>query len=718
MTREGETANQAGQKSAATGELSLLISRTFEGDATARDELTRMVTGTQEFLDEASSVLKRMAVNDHTVPIKGSYTGVAKEVAESIGLVRDRLVHIAGSIEKISRGDLTELDEYRKVGRRSEQDRVVPGFIRTLENLQALTADASMLTKAAVEGRLGTRADATRHQGAYREIVDGVNKTLDSVIGPLNVAGDYVDKIGKGTIPGKITDLYQGDFNTLKNNINNCIDGLQGLVECNDVLKMMAVNDHTRRVEGSYVGIYASMAQATNDVRDRLLVVTKQINAIAVGDTSGLEALRKVGRRSSEDHLLPGIITSLETIENLIADTGMLVKAAGEGKLATRADASKHKGEYRKIVEGINQTLDSVMEPVNEALRVSKEFAGTNFTARVDPSLKVAGDWIAFKEALNNIGIGVSKAFSLINQQVIDLASSAEEANASIEEVASGSAQVAKNAAGVSSNAERGGENARQVMKAMEDLSVTVQSVATKTESVSKLALEANTLSKQGADLAKRADNGMTDITRNASEVATLVDEIKAQMDQIGKIVGLITDLANQTNLLALNAAIEAARAGDAGRGFAVVATEVKSLAQESRTSAEHIAEMIGALDQKTRTASEAMVEAGRTVKEGSAALSETLDSFNRIVKAIDDITRNVEEVASSSEEQAATVEEITASVTELTGAIQATAREAVDAAAASEESSAAVDQIGKIIGNVNVIVDNVSREMSRFKVG
>ena len=81
-----------------------------------------------------------------------------------------------------------------------------------------------------MEGKLATRADATKHQGDFREIVQGVNDTLDAVIGPLNVAANYVDQISKGDIPAKITDNYNGDFNEIKNNLNHCIDAVNGLI--------------------------------------------------------------------------------------------------------------------------------------------------------------------------------------------------------------------------------------------------------------------------------------------------------------------------------------------------------------------------------------------------------------------------------------------------------------------------------------------------------
>jgi len=594
---------------------------------------------------------------------------------------------------------------------------VSKAFGNVVKTIQNFSDEIAKVSVAASEGQLSVRGDPAKYRGDYATIIKGLNETLDAIINPLRLTARYVERIGKGDVPEKITETYRGEFNDIRNSINSCVDGLQGLVECDRILHRLAVNDHTKGVEGKYQGIFATMADSTNQVRERLLNVTKQINEISMGDTRELEDLRRIGKRSDEDKLLPAIIKCLETVDLLLSDTKMLTKAAVEGRLDVRADASKHQGAYRNLVEGINATMDAVVRPLNEAMKVCEGYAAGDFTKRFDKTVSVAGEFQKFRDALDNIGIQVSKALSLVNQQVTELGASAEEANASIEEVSAGSAQVAKNAAAVSTNAEQSNQGITEVLKAMEDLSRTIQQVAAKAESVSQLVQETNDYSRKGIELAKKTESGMNGITRSSNEVNTIILEIKSQMDKIGEIVNLITDLANQTNLLALNAAIEAARAGDAGRGFAVVATEVKSLAEESRISAEKIAEMIGNLQKQTQTAAETVAISNNEVKEGSVALKETLENFNRIVESIDQISRNVTEVAAASEEQAASVEEVTASINEVNSLVRNTAKEATDSAAVSEETAAAIDQIAKVIANVNNIVVKVSTEVSKFRI-
>ena len=146
------------------------------------------------------------------------------------------LTELIAYVTKLANGDMTAT-----MGKASNDDQIHEYLVLLKQNIQNLVADANMLSKAAVDGKLATRADATKHQGDFRKIVEGVNDTLDAVIGPLNVAAEYVDRISKGDIPPKITDSYNGDFNKIKNNLNQCIDAVNALVADADMLAKAAV---------------------------------------------------------------------------------------------------------------------------------------------------------------------------------------------------------------------------------------------------------------------------------------------------------------------------------------------------------------------------------------------------------------------------------------------------------------------------------------------
>jgi methyl-accepting chemotaxis protein len=367
-------------------------------------------------------------------------------------------------------------------------------------------------------------------------------------------------------------------------------------------------------------------------------------------------------------------------------------------------------------VLSVYNDLTAQKKAIEDIITVAEEAKGGNLRARTREA-EYEGDVREIARGINNLLDVVTGPFSIVNARVMDISANTEEANASIEEISAGAAEVARNAENVSTNAEKGNQGIRQVLRAMEDLAATVSDVATKAEHVSQRAVDARTLTATGTELAEKAERGMAGITKNASDVDTVIKEINAQMAQIGKIIQVITDLANQTNLLALNAAIEAARAGEAGRGFAVVATEVKALAQESRSSAGNIAELIGNLQKQSTRAAEAAGQAQVTVREGSSALAEMLAAFNKIAASIDTISKNAEEVAGSTEEQAAAVEEITSSVHEVGALVQGSAQEAQNAAAASEETSASIDQIARVVANLNGIAEQLAHEMGRFTI-
>jgi methyl-accepting chemotaxis protein len=375
--------------------------------------------------------------------------------------------------------------------------------------------------------------------------------------------------------------------------------------------------------------------------------------------------------------------------------------------------------EITKVVK----TQKFMEHEVGELAKVYAEIAKGDLTIRYeitkpDEDTKETYDQIIkLRDAVRGVITNLQISIKDVNKRMQNLTSTADEATRSIGEGSKGVQQIAQNAGNVSSNAEKASQGVDQIAKAMQDMSAAVEEITSSMESVSTLSKQANELSQSGAALAGNAEKSMAEISTSSAKVYEIVSDVEKQMGEISKIVVLIRELANQTNLLALNAAIEAARAGDAGRGFAVVATEVKSLAQESRNSAERIEEMITSLKKSTQNASTAMNNAKGIVDQGSKMVTETLQSFNKIAAAVEKVASSATEVAAATEEQAATTEEITASVSEVASLVEQTAKEASDAAAATEESSAALDEISRMVATVDKIALEAMEANKRFKV-
>ncbi len=271
-----------------------------------------------------------------------------------------------------------------------------------IDAVNNMVADAGMLRKAAVEGKLATRADASKHQGDYRKIVQGVNDTLDAVIGPLNVSAKYVDDISKGAIPAKITDNYNGDFNVIKTNLNQCIDAVNNLVADAGMLSKAAVEGRlaTRADASRHYGDYRKIVQGVNDTLDAV-IGPLNVSAKYVDDISKGSIPAKITDTYNGDFnvIKNNLNQCIDAVNNMVADAGMLSKAAVEGKLSTRADASKHRGDYRKIVQGVNDTLDAVIGPLNVAAKYVDDISKGSIPAKITDTYN--GDFNVIKNNLN-----------------------------------------------------------------------------------------------------------------------------------------------------------------------------------------------------------------------------------------------------------------------------------------------------------------------------
>ena len=645
------------------------ITDNYQGDFnTIKTNLNACIDGLGGLV-EANKVLQRMAVNDYSNQIEGSYQGIFAEVAKATNTVLERVKRVVRMVGKIGMGDYREdLLCLQKTGKRSDNDELIPAFIQTMSAIDAMMADADMLAKAAVEGKLATRADASQHQGQYRNVVQGVNDTLDAVIKPLNIAAKCVDDISKGTIPAKITATANGDFNTLKNSLNACIDGLEGLVEANQVLQRMRGNDFTTRVEGSYQGIFAEVGQATNQVEDRLQHLTETVKKVSQGDLGDLPEYKKIGRRSDHDELVPSLTAMMENLDGLVADVKVLSKAAVEGKLSTRADVNKHQGEYRNVVHGVNETLDAVVAPVQESGMVLEKIAEGDLTARVRGDYK--GDHASMKNDINKMADTLSSSMAQIAQNSQALASSSEELSAVSHQM--------------SANAEETATQSNVVSAAAEQVTKNLQTVATATEEMSASIKE---IAKNATEAARIATSAVKTAETTNATVAKLGDSSA----EIGQVVKVITSIAQQTNLLALNATIEAARAGEAGKGFAVVANEVKELAKETAKATEDISRKIEAIQGNTKGAVEA-------IGQISAVILQINDISNTIASSVEEQTATTNEISRNVQEGAKGGAQVAENIVAVATAAKSTTQGANDTQTAAGELARMAADLQKVV--------------------
>lgn len=457
------------------------------------------------------------------------------------------------------------------------------------------------------------------------------------------------------------------------------------------------------------IGEMGSMMDTYADYMENSVVAT--LHMISMGEKN----ITLLTAADDQDEVSPALNQTITTINDIVGDITYLIAETQEGRLKERGDSSKYVGAYKDIIAGINNMLDAIVTPINEALRIADLFAHAKFSSRFNEDVVIKGDLIALKDGLNTVGKELSKAINDVSEQIGSLTASSEEAASSVEEITAGAASIAQSSAVVSGNAESSVSSVEQVLTAMEELTTSVSTVAAKVDAVSKLTQEANGTTNKGVEQAAIAETGINAINASVNDVGTIITEIRDQMNEIGKIVEIISSIADQTNLLALNAAIEAARAGDAGFGFAVVANEVKTLAQDSQGSAENIAKIITALQRESEKAAAAMNQANSEVSKGSVAITDTIQFFNIIAEQVNQIAQNMTEVAGLSEEEAAAVEEITASVSEVKIMANNTAKEATNSAAASEQSSAALNQMSDIISNLAGIASRINDSMARL---
>jgi methyl-accepting chemotaxis protein len=481
---------------------------------------------------------------------------------QSLDTLQASLMAKAEASRRIAAGDLeTQIEVV------SSADVLGQAMTDVRDTVRALVAETTQLNQAASAGKLSQRGRPERYQGAFRDLLAGMNATLDGFSQPIHTISVQLEWLSRGEIPEHLGDGFPGDLAGIRDSLNRCADAVHRLVD----------------------------------------------------------------------------------------DASRLAEAAVEGRLDTRADETRHAGDYRRVVQGFNRTLEAALAPIAEAAKVLEALAGNDLRARVQG--KYRGDHARIKDSVN-------RTAEALHDTLVQVTAAVGEVSAAAAQIATVSQNVANTAA--------------QQASALEETASSVETVGQMTRKSAHNAQQAATLAENVRIV---ADRGAGAVQAMSGAMA----KIRDAAERTSQIIKDINEITFQTNLLALNAAVEAARAGEAGRGFAVVAEEVRSLAMRSKEAATKTEELIK--------------ESVRQTAEGQKTAQQVTAELSGIIQGISKVSSTVAEIAEAAKAQAGGLEHITSAVSDVDKVTQSNAAHSERSSTAAVELSSQAEELAALVG-------------------
>ncbi len=393
-------------------------------------------------------------------------------------------------------------------------------------NIKTFIADMYFMSKEHDAGDIDVKLDEAKFQGAYKEMAQGVNTMVSGHIDMNKKAISVVKAFGDGDfdaplekLPGKKSFINE-TVEQVRSNIKTFVADMKTMSAAHDAGDIDAAMEVNK-----FKGTYAEMAQGINtmvfghvDVKKQAIAV---VSAFGKGDFNA--PLEKFpGKKAFVNEAIEQVRTNLKTLNE---DVQMLANAAREGQISVRADASAHSGDFRKIVEGVNETLEMIVNPI--------------------ATVKVA------VETISTASKEIAQGNADLSRRTEEQAASLEKTAASMEELASTVKQNADNAkqanqlaAAASGVAVKGGDVVAEVVATMSDINSSAKKIEDIISVIDGIAFQTNILALNAAVEAARAGEQGRGFAVVAGEVRNLAQRSASAAKEIKE---LITDSVNKT---------------------------------------------------------------------------------------------------------------------------------------------------------------------------
>ncbi len=469
---------------------------------------------------------------------------------------------------------------------------------------------------------------------------------------------------------------------------------------------------------------------------------------------------------TDDDRLAGSCIQLRDTLKSLISDMNDLSESAVKGMLALRGDDTKYSGDFAKIISGVNNTLEAVINPINETSAILSEIA--KFNLSVDTKETYQGDFASIEKALGLVKDNIKNIIQELTKTIRELKKSSAELSASSDAMVANSEEANAMIASSVQTAVRVAGGMADVSEVVNTANNNVAMVATAVEQINNSAgvlASASKLAHSGADQAVNMVHKITagigktaeysrQVTNSVNNVVTAIKEINISLNEvnhscnisisitadaklkaeatnqiinelsiaikeISNIADIIKKIADKTNMLSLNAAIEAAGAGEAGKGFAVVAGEVKDLARQTRTATEDISlkivtmsELMGKAVDAVSTITGVTEEVNSITNTITAAVTEQSASINEISGSVVETGKKVDDIDKDIQEINITAEKVAKSVSESAEAVNDIVKSTSELHAASNKAAVNAEQVAGLLNDVNSAVQKSAADI------
>jgi methyl-accepting chemotaxis protein len=333
------------------------------------------------------------------------FQGVYREMMLGVNSMLDAILLPIGEgnriLAQISNGKIDELIAQTYKGDHEKMKLAVNNVAIALQHLQKMM---SRLTLASKEGQLSERGKAEEFQGAYAEIVQGMNQMLDAILLPIGEGNRILAQISSGKIDELIAQTYKGDHEKMKLAVNNVAAVVQGLHKelsrLTEASKEGQLSDRGKPEQ--FQGAYAEIVRGVNQMLDAILLPIGEGNRILSQISSGkIDELIAQTYKGDHEKMKLAVNNVGAVVQNLQKEMMRLTEASKEGQLSDRGKPEQFQGAYAEIVRGVNQMLDAILLPIGEGNRILAQISNGKIDELIAQTYK--GDHEKMKQAVNNV---------------------------------------------------------------------------------------------------------------------------------------------------------------------------------------------------------------------------------------------------------------------------------------------------------------------------